>query len=237
MKNLLLPCLFMIAILLSACKNEKQSKSIDVPDGKEKITVTELINGNTYSYIKGNNENSEIWVAIRKQPIEIGKTYFYKDALPMKDFHSKELNRTFPLIYFLNSISSETSKKADLPHGSQMKKPTAVKVEVDIKASEEFTNIENIYKKKDQLVNSIIKVKGKVTKFNKNILNRNWIHIQDGTEHNGNFDLTITSTQTVSVGEVIELKGVLITDKDFGAGYKYDVLLENAEKLNNSKSQ
>lgn len=237
MKNLLLSCLFITAILLSACKNEKQSNSIDIPDGKEKIKVTELINGNTYTYIKGNNENSEIWVAIRKQPIEIGKTYFYKNALPMKDFHSKELDKTFPLIYFLNSISSEPSGKAD-PHGkSQMKKPNAVKVEVDIEAGDDFTNIQNIFKNKDELVNSVIKVKGKVTKFNENILNRNWIHIQDGTEHNGNFDLTITSTQKVSIGEIVEFKGVLITDKDFGAGYKYDVLIENAEKLNNTKSQ
>ncbi|WP_321308566.1 hypothetical protein [Marinifilum fragile] len=237
MKNLLLSCLFITAILFSACKNEKQSNSIDIPDGNEKIKVTELIDGNTYTYIKGNNENSEIWVAIRKQPIEIGKTYFYKNALPMKDFHSKELNKTFPLIYFLNSISSEPSGKADPHSKSQMKKPSAVKVEVDIKASDDFTNIQNIFKNKDELVNSVIKVKGKVTKFNENILNRNWIHIQDGTEHNGNFDLTITSNQTVSIGEIVEFKGVLITDKDFGAGYKYDVLLENAERLNNTKSQ
>lgn len=237
MKKLAFSILFVTVMLLSACKTENQKKSIDVPDDKEKITVSEVINGSTYSYIKGINNNEEIWVAIRKQAIEIGKDYYYSEALAMKDFHSKELNRTFPTIYFLNSISGESSSKTNFHHASKMEKPSAAKIEVDIKQTKGFTSIKEIYKNKSQLTNSIIKVKGKVTKFNKNILNRNWIHIQDGTEHNGNFDLTITSNQNVSIGEIFEFKGFLVVNKDFGAGYKYDVILEQAEVLNNSKNQ
>ncbi|NOU60949.1 hypothetical protein [Marinifilum caeruleilacunae] len=237
MKKLVLSILFVSAILLSACKNEPKQASVDVPDGREKITVSEVINGSTYSYIKGKNDKEEIWVAIRKQPIEIGKAYYYKDALPMKDFHSKELNRTFPLIYFLNSISGESKPISNLHHESMMKKPSSVKLEVDIKKTEGYTTIEELYKSKSELANSIIKVKGKVSKFNKNILNKNWVHIQDGTDHNGSFDLTITTKESVSIGEIIEFKGLLTLDKDFGAGYKYDVILEEAEIINKTKKQ
>ena len=237
MKKIVLSILFVCAIALLACKNKTQKKSADIPDNREKITVSEIINGSTYSYIKGINDNEEIWAAIRKQPIEIGKSYYYKDALPMKDFRSKELDRTFPLIYFLNSISGESKPMSNFHHESMMKKPSTVKLEVDIKKTEGFTSIEQVYKDKLKLANSIIKVKGKVSKFNKNILNKNWIHIQDGTEHKGNFNLTITTTGNVGVGEIIEFEGLLTLNKDFGAGYKYDVILEHAKIINNTKNQ
>lgn len=223
--------------LITACKNEKQSKMVDVPDSKQKIKVQEVIEGNTYSYLKGTSNNKEIWVAIRKQPIKVGNTYYYAQGLEMKDFHSKELDRTFPSIYFLNSISGEPIAKNPHVSNSMNMKPNPVKVEVDLRLDKDFTSIKSIYKSKDKLSNSIIKVKGKVTKFNKNILNRNWIHIQDGSEFNGQFDLTITTNQAVSIGEVVEFQGTLVTDKDFGAGYKYDVILEGAKILNNNKSQ
>jgi hypothetical protein len=74
-----------------------------------------------------------------------------------------------------------------------------------------------------------IKIKGKVTKFNPAIMGKNWVHIQDGTEFDGDFDLTITTAVQTSVGETITFEGKIALDKDFGYGYFYKVLLEDGK--------
>jgi len=57
-------------------------------------------------------------------------------------------------------------------------------------------------------------------------MGKNWIHIQDGTEGEGVYDLTITSLQNVSVGDTVTFEGKIALDKDFGYGYFYNVLME-----------
>ena len=67
-------------------------------------------------------------------------------------------------------------------------------------------------------------------KFNGGILGRNWVHIQDGTgtASDGSHDLTITTLATARVGEVITAKGKVAVNQDFGAGYTYAVVLQDA---------
>ena len=50
----------------------------------------------------------------------------------------------------------------------------------------------------------------------------------DGTEFEGKFDLTATSGEAFSVGQQLTLEGVVAVDLDFGYGYTYEVLLEQA---------
>ena len=76
-----------------------------------------------------------------------------------------------------------------------------------------------------------IRVKGVVTKVNEAIMDKNWIHIQDGTEAEGVFDLTVTSSQSVSVGDTVTFEGKIALDKDFGYGYFYNILMEEGELL------
>ena len=73
-----------------------------------------------------------------------------------------------------------------------------------------------------------VMVRGQVTKFNSAIMGKNWVHIQDGTEFGQSYDLTVTTDMTVSVGQVVTFKGRIALDKDFGYGYAYDVLMEDA---------
>jgi hypothetical protein len=67
-------------------------------------------------------------------------------------------------------------------------------------------------------------------KFNGGILGRNWLHLQDGTGDatQGTHDLTVTTDATAAVGAVVTVTGTLVVDQDFGAGYIYPILLENA---------
>ncbi|PLW99344.1 MAG: nucleotide-binding protein, partial [Marinilabiliales bacterium] len=75
-------------------------------------------------------------------------------------------------------------------------------------------------------------IRGKVTKFNSKIMNRNWIHLQDGTGNSGGFDFTATTSDEVNVGDIITIEGVITLEKDFGAGYFYDIIMESGKVIN-----
>jgi hypothetical protein len=45
----------------------------------------------------------------------------------------------------------------------------------------------------------------------------------------GTHDLTVTSQDTVTMGDVVTAKGVVRLDKDFGSGYTYGMLVEDAK--------
>lgn len=90
--------------------------------------------------------------------------------------------------------------------------------------------VEEIYAKAKDLNGKEIRIRGQVVKFSPKIMGRNWIHIQDGTGNpmKNSHDLVVTSDETVENGNVIVVSGVLAADKDFGAGYKYEVIVEKA---------
>jgi len=68
-----------------------------------------------------------------------------------------------------------------------------------------------------------------VVKYNAGILGKNWLHIQDGTGSAGTNDLTITTEATCTVGDTVLVHGKLVADRDFGAGYVYDLIVEDAQ--------
>lgn len=74
-----------------------------------------------------------------------------------------------------------------------------------------------------------VPVRGLVVKYSEHILGRNWVHIRDGSGENGASDLVLTTRQEVAVGDLITAKGKLTRERDFGAGYRFEVLLEDAE--------
>ena len=59
-------------------------------------------------------------------------------------------------------------------------------------------------------------------------MNKNWVHLQDGTKDGDNFDLVITTLDAVNTGDVVIFEGVVTLDKDFGSGYFYEVIVEDA---------
>ncbi|MBW1645901.1 MAG: DNA-binding protein, partial [Deltaproteobacteria bacterium] len=91
-------------------------------------------------------------------------------------------------------------------------------------------SIAELYAQKDKLANQKVVVRAQVVKATPNIMKRNWIHLQDGTGDpaKGTFDLTVTSQELPKVGEVVVIEGELHVDRDFGAGYRYGLIIENA---------
>ncbi len=88
--------------------------------------------------------------------------------------------------------------------------------------------VEAVYQEKDQLKGQQVQIHGKVVKVNNGIMNRNFLHLQDGTGKQGSNDLTVTSQETAKVGDEITITGTVATGVDFGSGYMYPLLIEKA---------
>jgi hypothetical protein len=154
--------------------------------------------------------------------------------MPMKDYHSKTLDRTFDVVYFVDSImvggEQALSGEAKMPEGHPAVGATepAVKIEGIEKVAGGKT-VAEIFSGKADLSGKEVAVRGQVVKFSAEIMGKNWIHLQDGTGAEGTSDLTVTTTAMVKVGDTVVVTGPVVTDKDFGYGYKYDVIIEDAK--------
>jgi hypothetical protein len=244
MKKLLVMAIAILFVLIG-CNSEQKEVNAELPEGTRKIEVVEHMNGGGYTFIKANENGNELWVAIREMPVEAGDVYYFTDAMVMNNFESKSLNKTFESILFVDKVTKTPAQEnamnnSGMPGMASPDGHTKPKVEVasDVKITPlaDGMSVEAVNKDKSSLSGKVVKVKGKVTKYNGGIMNRNWIHIQDGTGTGETADLTITSDQPAKVGDTIIIEGTVATDKDFGAGYFYEVIIENAKITVEEKS-
>jgi hypothetical protein len=89
--------------------------------------------------------------------------------------------------------------------------------------------VAEIYAGKDGFGDTVVNVRGKVVKYSAQIMGKNWIHLQDGTGTAGSNDLMVTSADTARTGDVVLVTGKVTLNKDFGSGYFYPVILDNAK--------
>jgi hypothetical protein len=81
---------------------------------------------------------------------------------------------------------------------------------------------------KAALAGQTISAQGKVVKVNNGIMGRNFVHVQDGTGDASSNNLIVTSKQTANVGDQVTISGVVAVNRDFGSGYNYPLLIEEA---------
>jgi hypothetical protein len=232
MKFFFLACI--ISTLFLSCQPKQ---NVQLPPGVHKIVVKEVIQTNNYTYLNVKENDAEKWLAVSKMEAKEGDTYYYTGGFEMKNFESKELGRTFESVYFLQSVSSTpdilAKEKEPVAEPHSTGKLNVEKQDVNVKPAEGAITIAELFAHKDSYAGKIIKITGQVTKYNAAIMKKNWVHIQDGSEYSGKYDLTATTDMEVAVGDVIILEGTVVLNKDFGYGYSYDVLLEDSKILIN----
>ncbi len=233
LKNTLIICSILISILLSACGTKDERP---IPEGYTRGVVIKTMNSGGYSYMLLDQDGKEEWIAATQMEVKKDDTVYYQIAMEMKDFHSNTMNKDFKKIIF----SSECTKNPwkDLPAGSDMKGmkgdnphkklKTSRDEELIIQPFQGGYTVEQLYKQKSSLSGKTVKIRGKVVKFSPDIMGKNWVHIQDGTGSKNDYDLTVTTMETMNVGNIVVFEGVLAVDKDFGSGYKFSVIIENA---------
>ncbi|MBU4260442.1 MAG: DNA-binding protein [Proteobacteria bacterium] len=91
-------------------------------------------------------------------------------------------------------------------------------------------NVEEVFTSAADLAGKKVKVRGKVVKVSPGIMGRTWIHLQDGTGDpmKNTHDLVVTSAEVPELNSIVVVEGELAKDKDFGAGYFYNVIVEGA---------
>ncbi|MDP3002330.1 MAG: hypothetical protein Q8N38_04275 [Bacteroidales bacterium] len=133
-----------------------------------------------------------------------------------------------PLVKESFSKEDQNQKMEGQNHKAQVK---TEKIDIVVEPCGECITIAKLLADKKSYSGKVIKIKGKVTKFNPAIMGKNWVHIQDGSEFQGGFDLTITTDIQAAVGETITFEGKIVLDKDFGYGYFYNVLMEDGKSV------
>ncbi|MBI4689790.1 MAG: DNA-binding protein [Nitrospirae bacterium] len=197
--------------------------------------VIETMNSGGYTYVLLETHGEKIWVAVPQLKMKIvkGRSMSFQSGAEMINYESKTLKRKFDRIIFSPGVADrQTIQKEGKSSGSSVGIVTsAKKIKVGKAAGQNAYTIAEIYKNKSNLDKKNVIVSGKVVKVSMGIMKRNWIHLQDGSGNpqKGDHNLVVTSQDLPSVGDVVIAGGILHNDRDFGAGYIYAVIIEDAE--------
>jgi len=202
-------------------------------EGLHTVVINEKLPASKYVYLKVTEAEEQYWIATRNQDIKIGGTYYYRSGLLKTNFESKEYNKVFEKIYLVSSLipenhrnttssvkSDNTKKEENLIH----KEASRAQTEKIIKQKGSIT-IAEIVANPQKFEGKTVQLTGKCIKINPNIMDRNWIHLQDGSKDD--FDLVVTSNTFIPEGKIITIRALVSVNRDFGAGYRYDLILEN----------
>ncbi|MDN5350619.1 MAG: hypothetical protein PWQ54_2015 [Bacteroidales bacterium] len=219
-------------IFLTACNQGKVDVGYAIDPENRTVEVKEVIQANSYTYLKVKENNQLFWIAVPTMDARAGDALHFTQSMEMKDFYSRDLNRTFDLVLFVDNISTLPipAKTANLSAVAQQHegRPKTIKKQIEIKHDEGVVPLSELFSNPGKYDQQVIKVTGEVTKFNTGIMGKNWAHIQDGTSYDKFFDLTVTTQDVIPVGDVVVFEGRIVLNKDLGSGYFYEFLMEDA---------
>jgi len=227
-------------LLLGGCGQQAAEQAVEnpalgapVPAGMVRGKVAETMNSGGYTYVLLETDDGQSWYAARQADVSVGDIVQTDAGMPMHNFTSRSLDRSFDVIYFSGALMNLSAPPTASPEPAASPARAAAPAVADATAEpfEEGKDIAWVYANKDQLAGQSISLRGKVVKYNANILGRSFLHIQDGSGSaaDGNNDLIVTTSSEVTVGATVVATGNIILDKDFGAGYSYPVLMEDAD--------
>jgi hypothetical protein len=214
----------------TSCNSSGNRK--DLPPGTHCVGVIEVIQTTNYTYLRVEETGNEFWIAVERREAKSGDVIYYTKSAEMKNFVSRELGRTFPSVFFVEDPSDKLEKPG-MTGSTQRTSPGRLQVnqwsEISVETPKGGITISDLYQKQSDYAGKTVKIRGVVVKYNKEIMRKNWVHIQDGTEYSGKYDLTVTTLDSMQVGNTVTFTGIINLNKDFGAGYKYDVIMEEAK--------
>jgi hypothetical protein len=237
-------CLYLLlaglaVLTLTACQDRAPQTSAQPSSQPEAAAaktgiVLESMNAGGYTYVHVDTGTEQIWAAAPQFAVQTGDPVVVPAGMPMSNHHSNTLDRTFETVYFVDSVIvggvSEGSMPTGMPAGHPpITAPEAKQIDfTGLRKADGGKTVEEVFSAKDELSGKKVTLRAKVVKFSPQIMGKNWIHLQDGTGGEGNNNLTITSGDFAQVGDTVLVSGTLTTDKDFGFGYHYPVLVEDA---------
>jgi GW (Gly-Tryp) dipeptide domain len=251
MKHLLVPlCLAATIQFAGAQTPTPAAPPADAAPADISGKVVETITTAGYTYVRVDTGAKQVWATAPAFAVKQGDTVSFSASMPMANYHSKSLNRDFDTVYFTGSIAVNGggNKPAALPPGhpainngtgEQPLPPGhpalgAAAAAVDLKnipRAKDGQTVQEIIAAGKKLAGKEVTVRGKIVKYNAGIMDKNWLHIRDGSGDagRGDNDLTVTTATDAKPGDTVLVTGKVSVNKDFGAGYKYAVILEDAK--------
>lgn len=222
-----------------------------------KGTVAERLDAPNYTYLRLTTAQGEAWAAVPTTTVAVGAEVVIANPMPMENFASKTLNRTFPLVYFGASADAPgAAPVAAAPHGEPSGQPapqpqlggpmgsmlggggmTAPKPAADLanvktaKATgPDARTVAEIFAQKAALKDKPVTVRAKVVKVTTGVLGKNWLHVRDGSggDATKDNDITVTSQDVASINDEVTVKGVVHLDKELSPQYQFPVIIEDA---------
>ncbi|MES9946629.1 MAG: hypothetical protein ABW080_16875 [Candidatus Thiodiazotropha sp.] len=224
-------------LVLAICLLTGLSASADEV-GTGSGSVAEIIDVGSYTYIRLKDQNR--WIATTRLIIAAGDEVEYKGGMLMKNFYSKTLDRTFDSIIFVQRANRVGEGSVESYHSSMTGEDQSIDTRsthpasIQAPLSGEISplsggmTIAEIIANASRLNDQNVALRAMVVKVSPNIMGKNWITLQDGTGIKPNNRLIVTSEEMVSPGELVTVSGTLRNNIDIGSGYKYKVLLEQA---------
>lgn len=241
------PSLLLLATAVAGCQS-KTPETVAVPPGQEAAAapaaggerlagpVLEQLAAPPYTYLRVKTSQGEVWAAVPEAKVENGANVTVFNPMLMTKFESTTLKRTFDEVYFgtLTEEEAAAGGTGGNPHAGTTAPQASVVVGTVEKASgADARTVAEVWAQKAGLAGKTVVIRGTVVKYNENVMGKNWIHLQDGsgTAAQGTNDITVTSLDGAVKGGTITIRGTVRTNKDFGAGYAYAVIVEDAKVL------
>lgn len=234
-------------LLLAGCSGDEQAADRQPAADPKSSTdsfvgrVSETMDAGGYTYVHLERAGESVWAAGPRGKVEVGEELGVSLAMKMDDFRSETLNRTFDTVYFVSGFERGTS--APVANGSgamgaasgavgsaHTNAPSTDLDLSDVRKPEGGYTVMELWQAKDDLAGESVTFRGRVVKVNPEIMGRNWLHVQDGSGDTaaGTNDVTVTTRNLAGVGDLVLVRGTLAVDRDFGGGYRYGVIVENA---------
>jgi hypothetical protein len=208
-------------------------------------TVLEKIDAGSYSYLRLATKSGELWAAVPKTPVATGAPVSVVHPVAMPGFESKTLGRKWEVIYF-GTLAGTPAKPAKKPTAAEQKAAytkamgehqkmiagpgDATDVKVERATGPDARTVAEVWSQRATLKDKRVAVRGKAIKVVPEVMGKTWIHLRDGSGSAAakDNDLTVTTRSAVTVGDVVTVTGTVRADRDFGAGYRYPVIVEDA---------
>ena len=205
------------------------------PASSIKGKVLEVKDVESYTYLRLKTKDDEIWAAVLKATVTKDSEVTIENVMVMNNFESKTLKKTFKTIIFgtlSGSIATASGGVNEIAktHLSLTKPTETGNIHVAKANGTNSRTVAEVMTKSAELKDQTVLVRGQVVKFNSEIMGKNWVHLRDGSgsaTDNTN-DILVTTVNKAKVGDVVTVKGIVRTNQDYGAGYSYKALIEEA---------
>ena len=194
----------------------------------------------SYTYLRLKTAQGETWAAVPTAKVKKGDKVTVENAMVMNNFESKSLKKTFDKVVFGTLGTGKGAAPQTAQAAARPQAPIPMRARPRLEAPDAKVakatganayTVAEIMSKPAALKDKPVVVRGKVVKYNSGIMGKNWIHLHDGSGSAADQtnDVLVTTTEETKLGDIVTAKGVVRTDKDFGAGYSYKVVVEEAK--------